>query len=84
VFGTAGHARIWPMFTNASPPPADYVHCSLPMYTAQMADFLTCCSTGATPVASAEVGLEALRIVAAAYESASEVDRRTREQGETP
>lgn len=73
VYGTAGHASIWPMFTRASPPPPDYDHCSLPMYTAQMADFVACCRSGATPVASAEVGIEALRIVSAAYESAAEV-----------
>ena len=74
VYGTAGHARIWPMFTSATPPPADYEHCALPMYAAQMADFVACCATGGTPVASAEVGLEAMRIVAAAYESAAELD----------
>lgn len=73
VFGTAGHARIWPMFTTATPPPADYEHCTLPMYAAQMADFVACCATGDTPVASAEVGIEALRIVAAAYRSAAEL-----------
>jgi predicted dehydrogenase len=74
VYATGGHARIWPAFTASSPPPADYEHCALPMYAAQMADFLTCCGTGATPRASAEVGLEALRIVEAAYRSAAEVD----------
>jgi predicted dehydrogenase len=73
VYATGGHARIWPEFTSATPPPDDYEHCALPMYTAQMADFVTCCDTGATPVASAAVGLEALRIVEAAYASAAEV-----------
>jgi predicted dehydrogenase len=33
------------------------------MYAAQMADFARCCQTGATPIASAEVGLVALDIV---------------------
>ena len=37
----------------------------------QMADFLACCVSGATPQASAEVGLEALRIVEAAYASSA-------------
>ena len=73
VFGTSAHARIWPEFTPATPPPADYEHCTLPMYAAQMADFVTCCATGATPLASADVGIEALRIVEAAYRSAAEV-----------
>jgi predicted dehydrogenase len=70
VYGTAGYERIWPQFTPASRPPEGYEHCSLPMYSAQMADFLHCCSTGETPVASAEVGLVAMRIVEAAYRDA--------------
>lgn len=81
VFGTIGHARIWPMYTTTSPPPADYEHCTLPMYTAQMADFLACARNGGTPVASAEVGLEALRIVAAAYRSAGELSLTPRPGG---
>ena len=47
-----------------------YVHCSLPMYAAQMADFAHCCHTGATPIASSEVGLTAMTIVENAYRSA--------------
>jgi len=72
VFGTSGHERIWPQFDARTPPPAGYVHCSLPMYSAQMADFAACCATGATPVASAEVGVTALAVVEAAYRSAGE------------
>jgi len=63
VYGTGGHLRIWPQFTPDHPAPPDYVHCTLPMYAAQMADFARCCQTGATPIASAEVGLVALDIV---------------------
>jgi len=70
IYGTAGYERIWPQFTPATPAPADYVHCSLPMYQAQMADFAHCCITGDTPIASAAVGLTAMRIVDAAYEDA--------------
>jgi predicted dehydrogenase len=70
VFGTGGHLQIWPAFTAHAPPPADYVHCSLPMYTTQMADFVTCCRTGATPIASVEVGITALSIVEQAYSTA--------------
>ena len=73
VYGTGGHARIWPQFTASTPPPPGYDHCDLPMFTAQMEDFLVCCATGATPRASAAVGLEALRIVEAAYASARKV-----------
>lgn len=70
VHGTGGYERIWPQFTPGSPPPEGYEHCSLPMYSAQMTDFLHCCRTGDTPVASAEVGLVAMRIVEAAYRDA--------------
>jgi len=74
VYGTAGYDRIWPEFTPSAPPPEGYEHCSLPMYQAQMADFAHCCATGETPIASAEVGLTALRIVEMAYRSAAELD----------
>ncbi len=70
LYGSHGYSRIWPQFTPATPAPADYVHCSLPMYTAQMADFFHCCATGETPRASGSVGLEALRVVEMAYQSA--------------
>ncbi len=69
VYGTAGYERIWPQYTPETPPPADYVHCDLPMYTSQMSDFAHCCNTGTTPLASAEVGLVALSIVDAVYRS---------------
>ncbi len=82
VYATGGHARIWPAFTAATPPPADYDHCALDMYAAQMADFVACCATGRTPVASAEVGLEAVRIVEAAYSSAAAYPARP--QGPAP
>jgi predicted dehydrogenase len=73
IHGTAGYERIWPQYTPASPPAANYVHCTLPMYAAQMADLVACCGSGATPRASAEVGVVALDIVAAAYASAASV-----------
>jgi predicted dehydrogenase len=68
VYGTTGYERIWPQFTPATPPPENYVHCRLPMYSAQMRDFAQCCATGATPVASADVGLVAMSIVERAYQ----------------
>jgi predicted dehydrogenase len=70
IFGTAGYERIWPEFTPAHPAPVDYVHCDLPMYAAQMADFAQCCVTGDTPIASAQVGRTVMQIVEAAYHSA--------------
>jgi predicted dehydrogenase len=73
VYGTKGYERIWPHYTPATPAAAGYVHCTLPMYAAQMADFVRCCATGATPVASAEVGVTALQIVETAYRTARDV-----------
>ena len=72
VRGTAGFAQIWP---DALPAPEGYEHCSVPMYAAQLADFVTCCASGATPAASAEVGLTALRVVEAAYGAAGQPRR---------
>ena len=68
VFGTGGSGRIWP---DMPPLPAGYVHCSLPMYAAQMSDFAAACAGGGAPEAWADVGLTALRIVADAYASAA-------------
>ena len=70
LYGTSGYDRIWPQFTPTSPAPPDYIHCSLPMYAAQMADFAQCTATGAAPIASAQVGLTALQIVQTAYANA--------------
>jgi predicted dehydrogenase len=67
VHGTRGAGRIW---TMPLPPPADYVHCSVPMYAAQLADVASACRSGAAPTASAEVGRTALAIVEAAYRNA--------------
>lgn len=66
VLGTGGHARIW----SPAAPPDDYVHCDVPMYAGQLADFADACATGREPVASAEVGLTALWMVERAYEAA--------------
>ena len=52
VLGTAGNGRIW---TMPLPPPADYVHCAVPMYRAQLADVARACRTGTEPAASASV-----------------------------
>jgi predicted dehydrogenase len=75
VIGARGAARIWPDM----PPALDgYEHCSVAMYQAQIADVAACCRSGATPVASAAVGLTALDIVQRAYASSgreNDVDR---------
>lgn len=67
VLGTAGSDRIW---TMTLPPPADYVHCSVPMYAAQLADVAASCRSGTTPTASAAVGRTALDVVERAYAAA--------------
>jgi predicted dehydrogenase len=70
LYGTSGYARIW----SPEEPPADYDHCALPMYAAQMDDFLRRIGPDEhTPPAgapTAETGLTALGIVERAYASA--------------
>ncbi len=71
LYGTGGYARIWP-----DEPPAGYDHCALPMYAAQMDDFLRRVGPGdhTPPIGAptAETGLTALAIVERAYASARE------------
>ena len=67
ILGTDGTDRIW---TMPLPPPADYVHCDVPMYAAQLADVADACRNGTTPIASSEVGRTAIAIVEAAYADA--------------
>jgi predicted dehydrogenase len=52
------------------PVPEGYEHCSVGMYQAQIADVAACCLSGASPIASAAVGLTALDIVCRAYAAA--------------
>ena len=66
VFGTKGYARIWP----AEPPSADYEHCSQPMYSAQVAEFLDAIAEGRQPRPSGEDGRVVMRVVEDAYRSA--------------
>jgi predicted dehydrogenase len=71
LYGLRGYARIWP----GSPPPG-YEHCTLPMYAAQMDDFLRRVGDPRhVPPAGAPdrtTGLVALEIVERAYASARE------------
>jgi predicted dehydrogenase len=66
VFGTGGYARIWP----AEPPSADYEHCTQPMYSAQVAEFLDAIDEGRAPRPSGEDGRVVMQIVEEAYRSA--------------
>lgn len=66
IFGTKGYARIWP----AEPPSDDYEHCSQPMYSAQVAEFLDAIAEGRQPLPSGEDGRVVMRVVEDAYRSA--------------
>lgn len=71
LYGTGGYARIWPPAM-----PEGYDHCTLPMYQAQMDDFLRRIGEpGHVPpvgAPTASTGLVALEIVERAYASARE------------
>jgi predicted dehydrogenase len=66
VYGTGGYARIWP----PDPPSEDYEHCTQPMYSAQIAEFLDAIAEGRQPRPSGEDGRTVLQVVEDAYRSA--------------
>ncbi len=66
VYGTGGYARIWP----PEPPSEEYEHCTQPMYTAQVAEFLDAIGDGRQPQPSGEDGRTVLQVVEDAYRSA--------------
>jgi predicted dehydrogenase len=66
VYGTGGYARIFPR----EEPSEDYEHCTQPMYTAQMREFLGAIEDGRQPLPSGEDGRVVIEIVEAAYASA--------------
>jgi predicted dehydrogenase len=70
IYGTAGYARIWG-FTEE---PEGYEHCSQPMYTAQMAEFIDAVSEGRQPRPGGDDGLVVMRIVDEAYRSARQAE----------
>ena len=53
VYGTGGYARIFP---RSEPSEDDRKHCTQPMYTAQMREFLTAIDEGRPPRPSGEDG----------------------------
>ena len=69
VYGTKGYARIWP----PEPPSADYEHCSQPMYSAQVAEFLDAIGEGRQPRPSGEDGRVVMQVVEEAYVSAGSI-----------
>jgi predicted dehydrogenase len=66
VYGTGGYARIWD-FTEE---PEGYEHCTQPMYTAQMAEFIDAVREGRQPRPSGEDGAVVMDVVEQAYRSA--------------
>jgi predicted dehydrogenase len=67
VYGTGGYARIFPR----EEPSPDYDHCSQPMYTAQMREFLGSIEEGRSPRPSGEDGRVVMQVVEWAYVSAA-------------
>jgi predicted dehydrogenase len=66
VYGTGGYARIFPR----EEPSEDYEHCTQPMYSAQMAEFLGALEQGLQPRPNGEDGRVVMRVVDDAYASA--------------
>jgi predicted dehydrogenase len=65
VFGTAGYDRIWP----ANEPSEDYEHCTQPMYTSQMREFMASIDEGRPPRPSGADGRIVIQVVEEAYRS---------------
>jgi predicted dehydrogenase len=68
VYGTGGYARVW----DRTELPQGYQHCSQPMYSAQMAEFVEALSAGRQPRPSGEDGRVVLEVVERAYAAARE------------
>ncbi len=66
VYGTGGYARIWP----PEEPPEGTEHCTQPMYTAQVAEFLGAIGEGRPPRPSGTDGRVVIEVVERAYASA--------------
>ena len=66
IYGTKGYTRIFPR----EEPSEDYEHCTQPMYTAQMAEFLGGVTDGRQPRPSGEDGRVVMQIVEEAERSA--------------
>lgn len=66
VYGTKGYARIFPR----EEPSEDYEHCTQPMYTAQMSEFLDAVAEDRQPSPGGEDGRIVLQVVQDAYASA--------------
>ncbi len=67
VYGTKGYSRIFPR----EEPSEDYEHCTQPMYTEQMREFLSAIEAGRQPTPSGADGRVVLDVVERAYASAA-------------
>jgi predicted dehydrogenase len=65
LYGTAGYARVW----EETEPPPGYEHCTQPMYSAQLAEFVEAITAGRQPRPSGEDGRVVVQIVERAYAS---------------
>jgi predicted dehydrogenase len=63
LYGTGGYARVWAM----TDPPPGYEHCTQPMYSAQLAEFVEAVAAGRQPRPSGEDGRVVVRVVEQAY-----------------
>jgi len=66
LYGTGGYARVWDM----TEPPPGYEHCTQPMYSAQLAEFVDAVAAGRQPRPSGEDGRVVVQVVELAYASA--------------
>jgi predicted dehydrogenase len=66
LYGTGGYARVWDM----TEPPPGYQHCTQPMYSAQLAEFVDAIAAGRQPRPGGEDGRVVVGIVEQAYASA--------------
>ena len=67
LYGTTGYARVWEL----TDPPPGYEHCTQPMYSAQLAEFVDAVTAGRQPHPSGEDGRVVVQIVEQAYASAT-------------
>ncbi len=65
VFGTLGYERIWP----AEEPAPEYEHCTQPMYTSQMREFLDAIREARVPRPSGWDGRVVMEVVEQVYET---------------
>ena len=70
IYGTKGYTRIFPR----EEPTEDYEHCTQPMYTEQMREFLGAIEEGRQPRPGGEDGRAVMRVVELAYASSAQRD----------